>query len=259
VTGKPIKLLGTGEKWDALEPFHPDRMAGRILGMGDIVSLVEKATENFDAEESAKMAAKFKKGKFDFNDLLSQMRQMKKMGGAGALMKMLPGLGKMAAALDEADIDNTILKKQEAIILSMTLAERAKPDLLNARRKQRIAAGSGTSVQDINKLVKQQKQMETVMKRMKKMGMGNMMGMMKNMMGGGAEADLMMQALDADSLAENMVAAERAADPLGPNPFLQSSPGGLGPNPFGDMPGLAGLGGFSHGGKKKDRKKGKRR
>ncbi len=260
VTGKPIKLLGVGEKWDALEAFHPDRMAGRILGMGDIVSLVERATETVDAEEAAKMAKKFKKGQFDFNDLLSQMQQLKKMGGAGAMMKMLPGLGKMAAALENADLDNSVIKKQEAIILSMTSKERAKPDLMNASRKKRIAAGSGTTVQEINQLIKQQKQMQTVMKKMRKMGGGKMMSMMKDMMGGGAEADLMMQSMDPDALAGSMVAGEKDEGPLGANPFLeggqQSSPGA---NPFGGMPGLEGLGGFSHGGKKKDRKKGKRK
>ena len=210
VTGKPIKLIGVGEKWDALEPFHPDRIAGRILGMGDVVSLVEKAIETIDQNEAEKMAAKFQKGEFDFNDLLAQMNQVKKMGGVGGLVKMLPGLGNMSAQLEKANLGDAT-KKQEAIILSMTLEERSRPVLLNASRKRRIAAGSGTTVQDVNKLYKQLQDMQTVMKRMKKMGMGKMMGMMQGMMG---EKD---QALIAESMKGN-------ADPrdlLGANPFLK--------------------------------------
>ncbi len=168
VTGKPIKLLGTGEKWSEVESFHPDRIAGRILGMGDVVSLVEKAAETVSAEDAQRMAKKFKKGQFDFNDLLSQMQQMSKMGGMGAMMKMLPGLSGMADQIAGAGVDDKMLKRQEAIITSMTPAEREKPELLNASRKKRIAAGSGTSVQDINKLAKQLKQMQTMMKKMKK-------------------------------------------------------------------------------------------
>ena len=154
VTGKPVKLVGVGEKWTEIETFHPDRIAGRILGMGDVVSLVEKAVETVDAAEAEKMAKKFKKGQFDFNDLLSQMQQMKKMGGMGAMMQMMPGLNKMSGALEEAGMDDSFIKRQEAIIQSMTTQEREKPDLLNASRKKRIAAGSGSTVQDINKLVK---------------------------------------------------------------------------------------------------------
>ena len=227
VTGKPIKLIGVGEKWDALEPFHPDRIAGRILGMGDVVSLVEKAAETIDRDEAEKMAQKFQKGEFDFNDLLSQMNQMKKMGGVSSLVKMLPGLGQMASQLEKANIGDDATKKQEAIILSMTLEERSKPAILNASRKRRIAAGSGTTVQDINKLYKQLQDMQTVMKRMKKMGMGKMMGMMQGMMG---EKD---QALLAESMKGNM----DPKDILGSNPFAGGNfPGGsLGgklPNPF---------------------------
>lgn len=219
VTGKPVKLLGVGEKADALEPFHPDRMAGRILGMGDVVSLVEKAVETVEREDAEKMAAKFKKGEFDFNDLLTQLRQIKKMGGAGGLLKMLPGLGKMAAQLENANVDDGILKRQEAIILSMTLEERSKPKLLNASRRKRIAAGSGVSVQDVNRVVKQQEQMLIMMKRMKKMGMGKMMGMMKGMMG---EADIGMleKSMDPDALAKDMAGLE-PGDILGSNPFLK--------------------------------------
>jgi signal recognition particle subunit SRP54 len=220
VTGKPVKLVGTGEKWDAIEAFHPDRIAGRILGMGDVVSLVEKAIETVDHAEAEKLAKKFKKGEFDFDDLLTQLRQMKKMGGVGNLMKMLPGLGGMAAQLENANIDDGILKRQEAIILSMTKAERGNPDLLNANRKKRIAAGSGTSVQDINRLVKQQLQMKTVMKRMRNMGMGKMMGMMKGLTGGKEMDMLAQQALDPDALAKDM-AGLKPEDILGDNPFLK--------------------------------------
>lgn len=203
VTGKPIKFLGAGEKWDALEPFHPDRIAGRILGMGDVVSLVEKAIETIDHDDAERMAKKFQKGEFDFNDLLSQMNQMKKMGGVGSLVKMLPGLNQMAGQLDKMNVDDSIIKKQEAIILSMTAEERTRPVILNASRKRRIAAGSGTSVQDVNKLYKQLQDMQTMMKRMKKMGMGKMMGMMQGMMG------------DKDK----QLLSDSGANLLGPNPF----------------------------------------
>lgn len=184
VTGKTIRLLGTGEKLDALEQFQPDRLAGRILGMGDVVSLVERAVETVDSDEAAKMAAKFEKGQFDFNDMLAQLNQMKRMGGMNELVKMLPGLSKLSGQIEKANLDDKILKRQEAMILSMTPAERAKPALLNASRRRRIAAGSGTTVQDLNKLIKQHEQMATMMKRIKKMGMGGMMDMVKGFMGG---------------------------------------------------------------------------
>lgn len=183
VTGKPIKLMGIGEKWDALEPFYADRIAGRILGMGDVVSLVEKATETINKAEAEDMARRFHDGRFDLNDMLNQFRQMKRMGGVGSLMKMLPGLGRYAEQIDKANLDDSILKHQEAIILSMTKDERARPAVLNANRRKRIAAGSGTSVQDVNKLIKQYEQMEMMMRRMKKMGIGGMMGAMKSFMG----------------------------------------------------------------------------
>ncbi len=240
ITGKPIKLMGTGEQWDKIEPFYPDRIAGRILGMGDVVSLVEKATESIQAEDAQKMAEKFKKGQFDFNDLLSQMRQMTKMGGAGALMKMLPGLGKMAKQLEDNDLAEDALKKQEAMILSMTLAEREKPSLMNASRKKRIASGSGTTVQDLNKLCKQQQQMQTVMKKIKKMGMGGMMKQMKGLMGGKADdLEIMAQSMDPDALASDMVASEQG--PLGANPF-DNAPDNMPSAPAG-LPGLGGLAG----------------
>ncbi|MAZ76014.1 MAG: signal recognition particle protein [Micavibrio sp.] len=273
ITGKPIKLMGTGEQWDKIEAFHADRIAGRILGMGDVVSLVEKAQESIQEEDAMAMAEKFKKGQFDFNDMLQQMKQMSKMGGAGALMKMLPGLGKMAKQIEEANFEESILKKQEAIIQSMTKAEREKPSLMNASRKKRIAAGSGTTVQEINKLCKQQQQMQTVMKKIKKMGMGGMMKQMKGLMGGKAdELELMAQSMDPDALAGDMAGLN---SPLGENPFEGGNApaglpglGGMG----GGMPGLAGMGGApgmgmpsmpTRGGTKKNRKpknkKGKRK
>jgi signal recognition particle subunit SRP54 len=170
VTGAPIKFMGIGEKISEFEPFHPERIAGRILDKGDVVSLVERAAETIDQAEAEKMAAKMQAGSFDLNDMLSQMRQMKKMGGMGAMMGMLPGAGKIKEAMAGREIDDSVLKRQEAIILSMTKSEREKPQLLNASRRKRIAAGSGTQVQDVNRLIKQFQQMETMMKQMKKMG-----------------------------------------------------------------------------------------
>jgi signal recognition particle subunit SRP54 len=260
VTGKPVKLVGMGEKWTEIEAFHPERIAGRILGMGDIVSLVEKATENVDAEDAKKMAEKFKKGQFDFNDLLKQMQQMQKMGGMGEMMKMLPGIGKMAGQLEAAGMDDGMVKRQEALILSMTPAERANPELLNMKRKQRIAAGAGSNVQELNKLVKQQKQMQTMMKKMKKMGMGGMMKQMKGMMGGKMdELEMMAGSMDPDGLGADMAAMQDDAGPLGANPFA----GGGAPNGLPGMGGMPGLGGGmpgmggmpTRGGTKKNRKK----
>ncbi len=170
VTGKPIKLMGMGEKTDALEPFHPDRIAGRILGMGDVVSLVEKAAESIDKEEAEKLARKLEKGGFDLEDMLSQMRQIRKLGGMGGMMNLLPGMGKIKEQLKNANIDEKILDRQEAIILSMTKKERKKPDILNASRRRRIATGAGVTVADVNRLIKQYQDMSEMMKKMKKMG-----------------------------------------------------------------------------------------
>jgi signal recognition particle subunit SRP54 len=170
ITGKPIKLLGVGEKVDALEAFHPDRIAGRILGMGDVVSLVEKAAENIDKAEAEKLAKKMEKGNFDLDDMANQLKQIRKMGGMGGMLNMLPGIGKIKNQLKDANIDEGILKKQEAIISSMTKAERRNPDLIKASRKRRIALGSGVQVQDVNKLLKQFQDMQTMMKKVKKMG-----------------------------------------------------------------------------------------
>ena len=186
VTGAPIKLIGVGEKLDALENFHPDRIASRILGMGDVVSLVEKAAETIEKEEAEAMAARLAKGQFDFNDLRQQLQQMKKMGGMSGVMNLLPGIGKLKQQMKDANIDERILARQEAIINSMTPDERRKPHLIQAKRKQRIARGSGVEVADVNRLMKQQMQMADMMKRMAKLGqkgfmrsMGNLPGMPK--------------------------------------------------------------------------------
>jgi signal recognition particle subunit SRP54 len=170
VTGCPIKLLGVGEKLDELEVFHPDRIANRILGMGDVVSLVEKAAEIVDEEQAEKLAKKVAKGQFDLNDLLDQLRQITKMGGLDGLMGLLPGVGKLKQQMSQANIDPALLKRQEAIILSMTKKERSSPKVIAASRKKRIAAGSGTSVQEVNRLLKQFKQMSGMMKKVGKMG-----------------------------------------------------------------------------------------
>jgi len=187
VTGKPIKLLGQGEKLDALELFHPDRIASRILGMGDVVSLVEKAAETIEKEEAEALMAKLAKGEFDMNDLLGQLRQMRKMGGMQGVLGMLPGVQKIKKQIAEANIDDSIILRQEAIILSMTKAERRNPKLIHASRKKRIASGSGVSVQDVNKLLKQHMQMADMMKRMKALGKKGFMRGLGNMagMGGG--------------------------------------------------------------------------
>jgi len=159
VTGQPIKFMGTGEKLTAFEPFHPDRIASRILDMGDVVTLVERAAEAIDQQEAEQIAKRFAEGKFDFNDLLNQMKNMKKMGGLGGIMGMMPGMGKLKDQMKDAKLDESLLKRQEAIILSMTPKERENPKLINASRRQRIANGSGLSVQDVNRLMKQQQQM----------------------------------------------------------------------------------------------------
>jgi signal recognition particle subunit SRP54 len=175
VTGRPIKFLGAGEKLDALEVFHPDRVAGRILGMGDVVSLVEKAIGSFEEDEAEKLAAKMAKGKFDLDDMATQFRQIKKMGDLKGIIGMLPGIGKFKKQIDDANIDNKMINRQEAIILSMTKGERKNPDLIKASRKRRIAAGAGVSVQDVNKLLKQFQQMADMMKKVSKMGKKGLM------------------------------------------------------------------------------------
>ena len=170
VTGRPIKLIGTGEGLDAIEPFHPDRIASRILGMGDVVSLVEKAQESIDRKEAAVLARKARKGGFDLDDLSRQIDQMRRMGGMEGLLGMLPGVGRVKKQLADANVDLAVLDRNQAIIGSMTPAERRNPKLLNGSRKRRIAGGSGTSVQDVNRLLKQVKQMNVMMKRAGKLG-----------------------------------------------------------------------------------------
>ena len=183
VTGAPIKFIGVGEKLDALDTFDPKRMAGRILGMGDIVSLVEKAAEDMDMEKAKRQAKKMAKGDFDLDDLAEQFRQMKKMGGLGSIMGLMPGMGKMKKMVDQAGgFDDKEIVRQEAIISSMTKKERKNPKLMNASRKKRVAAGSGTSVQEINKLLKAHRQMSDMMK---KLGKGGMKGLASQMMGMG--------------------------------------------------------------------------
>ncbi|MES2989289.1 MAG: signal recognition particle protein [Pseudomonadota bacterium] len=191
VTGKPIKFAGMGEKLDAIEPFHPKRVAGRILGMGDVVSLVEKAAEAIDADEAERMQARLSKGQFDMNDLRGQLAQMRKMGGIGALAGMIPGMKKAQQAMNNSGMDDRILLRMDAMITSMTPKERTKPELLNAKRKIRIAKGSGTTVQDVNKLLKMHQEMQTAMKRLKKMGgLKGMLGMLGKGGPGGGMAGL---------------------------------------------------------------------
>lgn len=189
VTGKPIKLLGTGEKLDEMEVFRADRIAGRILGMGDVVSLVEKAAETLDAEKAEKMAAKMKKGQFDLDDLAEQLKQMAKLGGMSGVMAMMPGMGKAKKQMDAAGMDDGVLKRQAAIISSMTKAERRNPKVLNASRKKRVAKGSGTQVQEVNRVLKMHRQMADVFKMMGKKGgkkgMAALMGALGSGGGGG--------------------------------------------------------------------------
>ena len=175
VTGAPIKLTGSGEKLEALEDFHPERVAGRILGMGDVVGLVEKVGETIDQEEAEKLAKKMAKGQFDLEDYAAQLKQIGKMGNLSGILGMLPGVGKLKAQLDDANLDTTVFKKQAAIISSMTRKERRTPDIIKASRKKRIAAGAGQSVQDVNKLLKQFDEMSGMMKRMNKLGQKGLM------------------------------------------------------------------------------------
>jgi signal recognition particle subunit SRP54 len=186
ITDRPIKFAGTGEKLDALEAFDPQRVAGRILGMGDIVGLVERAAANIEQADAEKMAAKLAKGQFDFDDLRSQLRQMKAMGGLGALASMMPGVAQAKAAMANGAIDEKALGRMEAVINSMTPKERTKPEILTAKRKIRIAKGAGTTVQEVNKVIKMQLEMANAMKKLRKMGgMKGMASMLAKMGGGG--------------------------------------------------------------------------
>ena len=187
VTGCPIKFIGTGEKLDAIEAFHPDRIAGRILGMGDVVSLVEKAQETIELDEAEKLAKKIEKGKFDLDDLAQQLKQIQKMGSLSDIMGLLPGVPKMQQQLKGANVDDRVVKRQLAIMSSMTPGERKRPEIVKASRKQRIAAGSGTTVQEVNKLLKQHQEASRMMKKVRKMGKKGLMrhGLSGLMPGGG--------------------------------------------------------------------------
>jgi signal recognition particle subunit SRP54 len=236
VTGKPIKLIGTGEKWDALEDFHPQRIAGRILGMGDVVSLVEKAAQAIDMEKAQAIAQKMRKGSFDLEDLADQLKQMERIGGMSSMMGLLPGIGKVKKQLDASNLDDKILKRQRAIILSMTPKERRNPKILDGKRKRRIAAGSGTKPEDVNKLIKMHRQMGDMMKAMGKRG-----GLMQRMMGGGgAPSPAEMEKMQAELGRLD----PRALDAL-PKELKEQLPKGLpgmgGGGPMPKLPGLPGL------------------
>ena len=237
VTGKPIRFVGLGEKMDALETFEPDRIAGRILGMGDIVSLVEKAQETIEAEQAERMMKRMAKGMFNMNDLKMQLEQMMKMGGMEGVMGMMPGMGKMSKQMAAAGMDDKVIKRQIALIQSMTKKERANPALLQASRKKRIAAGAGLEVSDLNKLLKMQRQMADMMKKLGKGKGGMMKQAMKAMMGKGGLPGGMPAGMDPSQM--DPKALEQAAKQMGMGGKLPSL-GGMG------LPG--GLSGF---GKKK--------
>lgn len=188
ITGAPIKLTGSGEKLEALEEFHPERVAGRILGLGDVAGLVERAAETLDHEEGERVAKKMLAGKFDLDDYVSQINQINRMGSISGILGMLPGMGKIKDMLGDKEIDTSIFKRHKAIISSMTKQERKTPGIIKASRKKRIAAGSGTTVQEVNRLLKQFDDMSTMMKRISKMGLG---GLMRGMGGAGGLADMM--------------------------------------------------------------------
>jgi signal recognition particle subunit SRP54 len=260
VTGKPIKLMGTGEKLDGLEDFHPARIAGRILGMGDVVSLVERASQDIDVEKAKKIADRMRKGAFDLNDLADQLRQLEKMGGMGGVMKMLPGMGKMSKQLEGANLDNKVFKRQIAIIGSMTKRERTNPKVMDAKRKKRVAAGSGTKVEEINKLLKMHLQMADMMKQM---GQGK--GMFSKMFGGKgmpseAEMEQMrgeLSGMDPSALPadlKDLMAGSGGPSPTPAMPDLSKllGPGGPKlPGLGGGLPGLSGFKGLPGLGKKK--------
>ncbi len=227
VTGRPIKFIGTGEKLDGLEEFHPERVAGRILGMGDIVSLVEKAQEQIEAAEAEKMMKRFQKGRFDMNDLRGQLEQMLKLGGMQGVMGMMPGMGKMQKQLEGSGMDDKVLRRQIAIIQSMTKAERRNPELMQASRKKRVAAGAGLDVQDVNRLLKMHRQMADMMKKMGKMGK-------KGMMRGG------LGALLGGKGGGSAMGGASGAPPMSPPPGGMSGFPGMGGGAL--PPGLSGLG-----------------
>src|SRR5262249_11457399 len=253
VTGKPIKLIGVGEKLDALEDFDPSRIGGRSLGMGDIVSLAEKAAATIDAEKAARVAEKMRRGAFDLADLREQLAQMQQMGGIGGLMGMLPGIAKMKNQIAAANLDEKVLKRQMAIIDSMTPKERRNPALLKASRKRRIAAGSGTKPEDINRLLKMHRGMADMMKAMSGAKRGPMAGLAQMMgFGGGMPSPEEMR-----KLAEKMPGGLPPGMPGAPGmpAKMPGMPSSLPPNFPGSLPGLGpkmpGLGGFPGPGKKK--------
>ncbi len=259
VTGKPIKLIGTGEKVDALEEFHPSRVANRILGMGDIVSLVEKAAENIDQEKALRAVEKMRKGKFDLEDLRDQLAQMEKIGGVGGMLGMMPGIAKMKKQLEGANLDDKVIKRQRAIIDSMTPAERRNPDILKASRKKRIAAGSGSKVEEVNRLLKMHRQMADMMKAMGQNKRGGLAGALGNMFGlGGGMPGGMPQPTpeQIEALQKQMGGNLPGAFPGGGGlpPLPPALTGGKGPPLPGlggpKIPGLPGLGGFPFGKKK---------
>jgi signal recognition particle subunit SRP54 len=250
VTGKPIKLVGTGEKVDALEDFHPSRVANRILGMGDIVGLVERAAENVDVEKAQAMAQRLAKGNFDLSDMKMQLQQMEKMGGLGSVMGMLPGMKQAQSQLANSGVNDKMIKRQIAIIDSMTAAERKNPDLLKNSRKKRIAAGSGTSAEAINKLLKMHRGMADMMKQMQKQkgGMLGKLGSMFGIGGGGGipglPAGFDPSKMDPAQLAElqKQMGGGGGMPSLPPGGF-PGLPKGVTP-PAGMMPKLPGLGGM---------------
>jgi signal recognition particle subunit SRP54 len=251
VTGKPVKLIGTGEKADALEEFHPSRIADRILGMGDIVSLVEKASRELDQEQTARMAAKMQKGTFDLEDLAEQLKQMEKLGGMSGIMGMMPGVGKLKKQIGEANLDDKVIKRQVAIIQSMTPKERRKPDLLKASRKKRIAAGSGVDVAAVNKLLKMHRQMADMMKQMGK-GKG---GLFSKMMGGMGMPGGGMPSMDPKELEKLAKSGQLPGQAPGGGlpsgmPGLPGGMGGLGGLGGPKLPGLGGMPGMGRGKKK---------
>src|SRR6187397_37944 len=237
VTGKPIKLIGTGEKTDALEDFHPSRIAGRILGMGDVVSLVEKAAANIDAEKAARTAERMRKGQFDLSDMREQLMQMANMGGISGLMGMMPGIAKMKNQIAAAGIDDKIIKRQIAVIDSMTRQERKNPDVLKASRKKRIAAGAGLEVQEVNKLLKMHRNMADMMKAMGSGKRGPMAGIAQAMgFGGGMKPP---SAEEMKAMAEKM---QGGAGPGGLPQLPKDLPVGLRQG-LPNLPGLTGLSG----------------
>jgi signal recognition particle subunit SRP54 len=252
VTGRPIKLIGTGEKIDALEEFHPQRIADRILGMGDIVSLVEKAAQAIDAEKAQKLAERMRKGKFDLTDMADQLAQFEKIGGIGGMMGMLPGMGKIRQQMAAAKIDDNLIKRQRAMIQAMTPQERRNPDLLKASRKRRIAAGSGTRVEDLNRLLKQYRDVADVMKSMGSAKRGGPMGRMAQMFGLGPQPsaeELAQWQKMAQSTGSSLPDLAKMLDKPPPGAFGPSGPSlpGLGPK----LPGLGGLPSFNPFAKKK--------